>query len=63
MSSPYDEIIKVLQQVEKEAGLPSGTLKKIYDEERNVVFMDTRTPIINNLRTIITSLIEKNKKI
>jgi hypothetical protein len=62
VSTPYDEIMALLKEVEKEAGLPHGTLKKIYDEERNAVFMENRAPIFNNLRSIITSLAEKRGK-
>jgi hypothetical protein len=61
LSAPYSEIIKTLENIEKELKLPGGILKRIYDKEKNVVFMGTRTNILVDLRRIIMSELESNE--
>lgn len=62
MSGSYSDIMKILRDVEKELKLPENMLKQIYDTEKNVVFMGTRTNIYNDLRTIIASNLDKQSR-
>lgn len=61
MSSAYDEIIKILSGIEQKEELPSGTLKKIYDIERNVVHLLTRGQIHVDLRNVVVDATSKVK--
>ena len=61
MSLAYDGIIKILAKIEEDADLPSGTLKKIYDVEREVVHLLARGQIHTNLRNIVVDVTSKVK--
>ena len=61
MSLAYDGIIKILAKIENEENLPSGTLKKIYDVERDVVHLLARDQIHINLRNIVVDVTSKVK--
>jgi len=53
MSGPYDEIIKMFSDIEKEMGITSGTLQKLYDLERVHVHLYSRNQIQPDIRRII----------
>ncbi len=61
MSAAYDEIIKILSDMEQKKELPEGTLKKIYDIERSVVHLLTRSQIDTDLRNVVVDATSKVK--
>ena len=56
----YNEIIKILEGVAKEKGIPDGLLKKIYDMERRQVHLSSRDNI-DELRRILFENLSKVK--
>lgn len=53
MSTSYIEIMDILSGIESELGLPSKLLKKIYDKEKDVVYMGNRSSILEDIEVII----------
>ena len=62
MSTAYDEIIRILSGIEEDDGLPTGTLKKIYDIERNVVHLLHREQTHTDLHNVVANTADKVKK-
>ncbi len=48
------EISDALREAEKEQGLKSGTLEKVYQEESRVVYMVRRADIFVTLKKILS---------
>ena len=54
MSNAYEEIIKILADVEVENKIPTGTLKVIYETEKEVVHLRVRDNIHDHLQGIVS---------
>lgn len=53
MQDPYEEIMAILADVEKDVGIRSGLLKKIYDKEAGVVYLRSRERIHGDLADMV----------
>lgn len=53
VQDPYEEIVAILTDVEKDAGIRPGLLKKIYDKEAGVVYLRSRKRIHGDLAEIV----------
>lgn len=54
MQDPYEEIMAILADVEKDVGIRSGLLKKIYDKEAGVVYLRSRERIHGDLADMVS---------
>lgn len=59
MAAAYEEILKILFDVETENNIPHGTLKQIYDLEKSVVHLRVRDNIHDNLQGIVSNAVKK----
>ena len=55
MPDAYDEIIKILADVEAKNKIPAGTLKSIYETENAVVHMRVRDNIHDHLQGLVSN--------
>jgi len=53
VQDPYEEIVAILTDVEKDAGIRPGLLKKIYDKEAGVVYLRSRKRIHGDLAELV----------
>lgn len=54
VQDPYEEIVAILTDVEKDAGMRPGLLKKIYDKEAGVVYLRSRERIHGDLADMVS---------
>ena len=54
VQDPYEEIVAILTDVEKGAGMRPGLLKKIYDKEAGVVYLRSRERIHGELAELVS---------
>ena len=54
VQDPYEEIVAILTDVEKDAGIRPGLLKKIYDKEAGVVYLRSRERIHGDLAEMVS---------
>lgn len=58
MTAAYEEILKILADVEKENNIADGTLRQIYDTEKTYVHLRNRDHIHDQLQGIISSAVK-----
>ena len=58
MTTAYEEILKILANVEKENNIPDGTLRQIYDMEKAYVHLRNRDHIHDHLQGIISNAVK-----
>lgn len=61
MTAAYDEILKILANVEKDNNVPDGTLRQIYDAEKACVHLRTRDHMHDHLQGIISNAVKEAK--
>ena len=54
VQDPYEEIVAILTDVEKDAKIRPGLLKRIYDKEAGVVYLRSRERIHGNLAEMVS---------
>lgn len=59
MTTPYEEILKILADIEKKNNIPNNTLKKIYELESSNVHFRSRKHIYNTLQGLISEAATK----
>lgn len=58
MTTAYEEILRILANVEKDSYIPSGTLRQIYDTEKACVHLRNRDHIHDHLQGIISNAVK-----
>lgn len=59
MATAYEEILKILAEVEAENGVPAGTMKDVYLTEKSQVHMLSRGSIHDHLHGIVSGAAKK----
>lgn len=59
MTTAYEEILKILANVEKEKDIPEGTLRQIYETEKANVHLRNRDHIHDHLQGIISQAVKE----
>ena len=54
MTTPYEEILQILSNIETKNNLPGGVLRQIYDLEEQHVHHRSRTSIHDKLYSMIS---------
>lgn len=60
MTTAYEEIMLILDSVEKSKNIPTGTLRQIYDAEKSCVYMRNRSHIHDHLQGLIANAAKEN---
>lgn len=59
MTTAYEEIMKILREVEAENNIPRETLRQIYETEKSVVHLLSRANIQDSLQGIVSDAANK----